>query len=96
MSKYQRLSGVLVSVSIRTQNIMAKKQVGEERVYSAYTCTLLFITKGSHDRNSSRSGTWRLKWMQKPWRSSVYCLSSPGFLIESKNTSPGMALPMMG
>ena len=27
-------------------NIMTKKQVGEERVYSAYTSTLLFITKG--------------------------------------------------
>jgi hypothetical protein len=27
-------------------NIMTKKQVGEERVYSAYTSILLFITKG--------------------------------------------------
>jgi hypothetical protein len=36
-------------------NIMTKKQVGEERVYSAYTSTLLFITKGSQDWNSSRS-----------------------------------------
>jgi hypothetical protein len=26
---------------------MTKKQVGEERVYSAYTSILLFITKGS-------------------------------------------------
>jgi hypothetical protein len=26
-------------------NIMTKKQVGEKRVYSAYTSTLLFITK---------------------------------------------------
>jgi hypothetical protein len=26
-------------------NIMTKKQVGEERVYSAYTSMLLFITK---------------------------------------------------
>jgi hypothetical protein len=32
---------------------MTKKQVGEERVYSAYTFTLLFITKGSQDWNSS-------------------------------------------
>jgi hypothetical protein len=38
-------------------NIMTKKQVGEERVYSAYTSTLLFITKGSQDWNSSRSGS---------------------------------------
>jgi hypothetical protein len=38
-------------------NIMTKKQVGEERVYSAYTFILLFITKGSQDWNSSRSGS---------------------------------------
>jgi hypothetical protein len=31
---------------------MTKKQVGEERVYSVYTSTLLFTTKGSQDRNS--------------------------------------------
>ena len=36
---------------------MTKKQVGEERVYSAYTFTLLFITKGCQDWNSSRSGS---------------------------------------
>jgi hypothetical protein len=29
---------------------MTKKQVGEERVYSANTSTLLFINKGSQDR----------------------------------------------
>jgi hypothetical protein len=34
---------------------MTKKQVGEERVYLAYTSILLFITKGSQDWNSSRS-----------------------------------------
>jgi hypothetical protein len=38
-------------------NIMTKKQVEEERVYSAYTFILLFITKGSQDWNSSRSGS---------------------------------------
>jgi hypothetical protein len=38
-------------------NVMTKKQVGEERVYSAYTSILLFITKGSQDWNSSRSGS---------------------------------------
>ena len=31
---------------------MTKKQVREERVYSAYTSTLLFITKESQSRNS--------------------------------------------
>jgi hypothetical protein len=38
-------------------NIMAKKEEGEERVYSAYTSTLLFITKGCQDWSSSRSGS---------------------------------------
>jgi hypothetical protein len=38
-------------------NIMTKKQVGKERVYSAYTSMLLLITKGSQDWNSSRSGS---------------------------------------
>jgi hypothetical protein len=38
-------TSVLVRVSIPGQNIMTKKQVGEERVYSAYTSILLFITK---------------------------------------------------
>ena len=32
-------------VSITAQNIMTKKEVGEERVYSAYISTLLFITE---------------------------------------------------
>jgi hypothetical protein len=36
---------------------MTKKQVGEERVYSAYTSILLFITKEVQDWNSSRSGS---------------------------------------
>jgi hypothetical protein len=47
---------------------MTKKQVGEERIYSAYTPTFLFITKGSQDRNSHRAGSWRQELMQKPWR----------------------------
>jgi hypothetical protein len=34
---------------------MTKKQIGEERVYSAYISTLLFITERSQDWNSSRS-----------------------------------------
>jgi hypothetical protein len=49
---------VLVRVSIPAQNIMTKKQVGEEKVYSSYISTLLFITKGSQNWNSHRAGTW--------------------------------------
>jgi hypothetical protein len=74
---------------------MTKKQVGEERVYSAYTST---ITKGSQDWNSSRS--WSRSW----WRSHGGMLltgllplaCSACFLIEPKTTSPGMAPPTMG
>jgi hypothetical protein len=36
---------VLVRVSILEQNIMTRKQVGEERVYSAYTSSLLLSPK---------------------------------------------------
>ena len=61
-------------------NIMTKRQVGEERVYSAYTSTLLFITKGSQDRNSHRAGTWRQELMQRPWRDVTYWIASPGLL----------------
>ena len=56
---------------------MTKKQVGEEKVYSAYTSTLLLITKGSQDRNSSRSGS---RSMKRPWRDVPYWLASPGLL----------------
>jgi hypothetical protein len=41
---------ILVRICIPAQNSMTNKQVGEERVYSAYTSTLLFITRGSQDR----------------------------------------------
>jgi hypothetical protein len=47
------------------RNIMTKKQVGEERIYSAYTSTLLFIIKGSQDRNSHRAGTWIQELIQR-------------------------------
>jgi hypothetical protein len=36
---------------------MTKKQVEEERIYSAYTSTSLFIIKGSQDRDSHRVET---------------------------------------
>jgi hypothetical protein len=51
---------------------MTKKQVEEERVYSAYASTSQFIIKGSQRRNSSSVGTWRQELMQKPWRGAAY------------------------
>ena len=52
------MTPVLVRVSIPAQTSWTKKQVGEERVYSAYTSILLFITKG---RQAFANGTvdWR-------------------------------------
>jgi hypothetical protein len=49
-------SGCLSQGFYSCVNIMTKKQVGEERVYS-YTTMLLFTTKGSQDWDSSRSGS---------------------------------------
>jgi hypothetical protein len=66
-----------VSLFIPAQNIMTKKRVGEERVYSAYTFILLFITKRSQDRNSHRAGTWRQELMQRPWRDVTYWIVFP-------------------
>jgi hypothetical protein len=72
-------------------NIMTKKQVGEERVYSAYTSILLlFITKGSQDWNSgTRSWCRGHGGMLLTGLLPLAC--SACFLIEPKSTSPGMA-----
>ena len=56
---------------------MTKKQVGEERIYLAYTSILLFITK------EVRTGTQKVRkqeLMQRPWRDDPYWLASPGLL----------------
>jgi hypothetical protein len=47
---------VLVRVCIPVPNTMTKKPVGEERVYSVYACTLLFIAKGSQDKTLKELG----------------------------------------
>jgi hypothetical protein len=71
------MSIVLVRVSILAQNIMTKKQVGEERVYSAYTSTFLFITKGSL---LELKQVRKQKLMQRPWRDVSYWLAQLAFL----------------
>jgi hypothetical protein len=56
---------------------MTKKQVGEERVYSAYTSILLLITK------EVRTGTQAGKEAgadAESWRDALYWLASPGLL----------------
>jgi len=55
--KEQQFRGCLGQGFYSCTNIMTKKQVGEERVYSAYTSTWLSITKGSQYWISSRSGS---------------------------------------
>ena len=49
---------------------MTKMQVGEDRVYSAYTSIMLFITEGNQVRKQ--------ELMQRPWRDVPYWLVSPG------------------
>jgi hypothetical protein len=96
-----QLMGMLLIACLRVripvQSIMTKKQVGEERVFSAYTSTLLFITKGSQDRNSHRAETWRQELTQRPWRGTAYWIAplacSACFLLGPKTISPGMAPP---
>jgi hypothetical protein len=59
---------------------MTKNQAGEKRVYLAYTSTLLFIIKGSQDKSSNRTGTWRQELMQRQWRGTAYWLAPCGLL----------------
>jgi hypothetical protein len=59
---------------------MTKKQIREERVYSDYTSTLLFIIKGNQDKTSHRAGTWRQELRQRPWRDAAYWIASSGLL----------------
>jgi hypothetical protein len=51
---------------------MAKKQIGEERVYSVYTSTFSSSPKKCQDRDSHMAGTWRQELIQKPWRVAAY------------------------
>jgi hypothetical protein len=57
---------------------MTKKQVGEERVYSAYTSHIAV----HHQRKSGLElkQVWKQELMQRPWRDVSYWLASPGLL----------------
>jgi hypothetical protein len=89
---------VLVRVSIPGQNIMTKKQVGEERVYSAYT----FHIAVNHQRKSGLQlkQVRKQELMQRPWRDVFFWLASPGLLsllsYRTKTTSPEVAPPTRG
>jgi hypothetical protein len=55
---------------------MTKKQVGEERVYEAYTFTLLYQRKSGLELKQGRNQ----ELMQRPWKDVAYWLASPGWL----------------
>ena len=71
-------------------------QVGEERVYLAYTSTLLFITEGSQDRDSNKVGTWRQEKIKRLCLALHGLLSLFFFFIEPRTTGPGMESPTIG
>jgi hypothetical protein len=89
---------VSVRVSTAAQNIMTKKQVGEERVYSAYT----FHIPVYHQRKSGLElkQDRKQELMQRPWRDVTYWLASPGLLsmlsYRTKTASPEMVLSTRG
>jgi hypothetical protein len=57
---------------------MTKKQVGEERVYSAY----IYHIAVNHQRMSGLEfkQVRKQELMQRPWRDVLYWLDSPGLL----------------
>jgi hypothetical protein len=63
---------------------MTKKQVGEVRIYSAYTSIELFKRKSGLELNRVR----KQELMQRPWRDVPYWLTSPAlFSLLSYRTS---------
>jgi hypothetical protein len=64
---------------------MTKKQIEEESVYSAYTSTLLFITKGSQNWNSSNQ---EAEDDAEAMEGCYLLAGSACFLIEPKITQP--------
>jgi hypothetical protein len=61
---------------------MTKKQVGEERVYSAYTSTPKEVCTGTQQVRKQ-------ELMQRPWRDVTYWLASPGLLSLLSYTTQG-------
>jgi hypothetical protein len=59
-------------------NSMTKKQVGEERVYSAYTSHIAV----DHQRMSELElkQVRKQELMQRPWRDALYWLAQPSLL----------------
>jgi hypothetical protein len=82
---------------------MTKKQVGEKRVYSAFTSTLLFIIKESQDgqeltqgRNLEAGADAEAMEGRMLLTGLLPLACSACFLIEPRTPSPAMAPPTMG
>jgi hypothetical protein len=67
-------------------NIITKKQIGEERVYSAYT----FHIAVDHQRKSGLElkQVRKQELMQRPWRDITYWLAFPGLLSYRTDDQP--------
>jgi len=65
------------------------------KVYSAYTFTLLLITKGSQDRNSDRVGSWKGGADAEAMKGCCLLDCFPWF-VQHRNSSPEMVLPIIG
>ena len=91
---------VLARVSITEQNIMTKKQVGEEMVYSAYTSTLHSSPKevrtGTHTGQKPGGRSWYRCHGGMLLTGLLLLACSACFLTEASTTSPGMAPPTTG
>ena len=64
----QRKQPALVRVTVAERKLHEQKQGEKKRVYLTYTSILLFITKGSQDKNSNKAGSWKKMLRQKPGR----------------------------
>jgi hypothetical protein len=77
---------------------MTKKQVREERVYSAYTS--IFTCSSLRKSGQKLKQVRKQELMQRPWRDVLYWLASPGLLsllsYRTKTTSPEMVPPTRG
>ena len=96
----EKMTPVIVKVTIALIKHHQQKQLVEERIYLAYASTSLFITEGNQDRNSNRAGTWRQELKQRPQRGAAYwllCMAcSVYFFVGPRVTSSGMAPSMVG
>ena len=89
---------VLVRVSIPAQTSWPRSKLGRKGFIQLTFSTLLLITKGSQNWNSSRSGSrsWCRGHGGMFFTGLLSLACSACFLIEPKTTSPGMAPPTRG